>query len=219
MKIANCKMQILKLERSEMRIPLAREGYPFVLSAILITTILVASGFRVPGFISLVVTTFIITFFRDPEREIPEDGIVSPADGKVIKVEEVTKETRMVSIFMSIFDVHVNRIPSSGKVSRISYNPGRFFSANLDKASLENEQNAILIESASGKRILVNQIAGLIARRIVCNLKEGDVVQKGARFGMIMFGSRVDVYLPVDCRLEVKVGDRVKAGSSILGYW
>lgn len=208
-----------------MRIPLARKGYPFILASIFVTIIFTITGLRVISYLSLALTTFIIAFFRDPEREIPEDGIVSPADGKVIKVERCREgrilkaEAQKVSIFMSLFDVHVNRIPYSGKVSRISYNPGRFFSANLDKASLENEQNMTLIESANGKRIVVNQIAGLIARRIVCYLREGDEVKKGERFGMIIFGSRLDVYLPLSCRLVVQVGDRVKAGSSILGYW
>lgn len=209
-----------------MRIPLAREGYPFILATIFVTIIFTITGLRVITYLSLALTTFVIAFFRDPEREIPSgDSIISPADGKVIKVERcgegriLKTEAQKVSIFMSLFDVHVNRIPYDGKVLDTFYNPGRFFSADLDKASLENEQNAILIESANGKKIVVNQIAGLVARRIVCNLKEGDIVKKGERFGMIILGSRLDVYLPIDCKLEVKVGDRVKAGSSVLGYW
>jgi phosphatidylserine decarboxylase len=169
---------------------------------------------------------FVISFFRDPERDIPgdPDSIVSPADGKVIKVERLREERLLkdealkVSIFMNIFDVHVNRTPVSGRVVNIIYNPGRFFSANLDKASFENEQNALLVEEARG-RLVLNQIAGLVARRIVCRIREGTELRKGERIGMVMFGSRVDLYLPLNTNVIVKVGDRVKAGSSVLGYW
>ncbi len=119
---------------------------------------------------------------------------------------------------MSVFNVHVNRIPHEGKVSKISYFPGKFFSANLDKASKENEHNAVFIETDMGKKICMVQIAGLIARRIICRLQEGDVVSRGDRFGIICFGSRLDVYLPPDAKICVRVGNRVKAGETILGY-
>ncbi|MEE9615280.1 MAG: phosphatidylserine decarboxylase family protein, partial [Thermodesulfobacteriota bacterium] len=165
--------------------------------------------------------------FRDPEREVPpgDDSIISPADGRVIKVEPASEDTLLkgeatkISIFMNVFNVHVNRVPASGRVTAVAYHPGKFFSADLDKASEDNERNAILIETPGGKRFVTVQIAGLIARRIVCCLKEGVDVEKGKRFGMIRFGSRLDVYLPPEARVEVRVGDRVKAGSSILGYW
>lgn len=207
------------------RIPIAREGYPFILASIFITIIL-WFVFQPAAYILVLWTVFVVSFFRDPERRIPadENAIVSPADGKVIIVDRIFEDRFLkadavkVSIFMNVFNVHVNRIPFSGKVLGVFYNPGKFISANLDKASIENEQNAVLLETANSKRIVFNQIAGLIARRIVCYLKEGDTVEKGKRFGMIRFGSRLDVYLPVDCKINVKVGDKVKAGSSILGY-
>ena len=210
-----------------MRIPLAREGYPFILASIFVTIVTWLAGLCVAGYIFLGITVFIVSFFRDPERYIPsgEDSIVSPADGKVIVVKRVTEgrilkaEAIQISIFMNVFNVHVNRVPASGRVSEVFYNPGKFFSADKDKASLENEQNALLIEAENGKKFAVNQIAGLIARRIVCYAKKGDMIEKGKRFGMIRFGSRLDVYLPVDCRVNVKEGDRVLAGSSILAYW
>ena len=209
------------------RIPLAREGYPFILASIFVTIVTWLAGLCTVGYIFLGITVFIVSFFRDPERYIPsgEDSIVSPADGKVIVVKRVTEgrilkaEAIQISIFMNVFNVHVNRVPASGRVSGVFYNPGNFFSADKDKASLENEQNALLIEVKNGKKFVVNQIAGLIARRIVCYAKEGDAVEKGRRFGMIRFGSRLDVYLPVDCRANVKEGDKVKAGSTILAYW
>jgi len=175
----------------------------------------------------LLLTAFVVWFFRNPERDIPSDenSIVSPADGKVIVIGRVFDDRFLktdalkISIFMNVFNVHVNRIPTSGKVLGVFYNPGKFFSADKDKASLENEQNALLIEAKNGKKFVVNQIAGLIARRIVCYAKPGDSIEKGRRFGMIRFGSRLDVYLPTDCKIDVNVGDKVKAGSSILAHW
>src|SRR3989338_2016331 len=210
-----------------MRIPLAREGYPFILASIFVTITLCLAGLRAVSYLSGGLTIFIVSFFRDPEREIPSetDAIISPADGRIIIVDSVFENRFMkqdaikISIFMNVFNVHVNRVPASGKVSGAFYNPGKFFSADKDKASLENEQNALLIEADNSKRFVVNQIAGLIARRIVCYAKEGDKIERGKRFGMIRFGSRLDVYLPADCRIKVKVGDKVKAGSSILAYW
>ena len=176
---------------------------------------------------ALAVNLFVVNFFRDPERNVPsgENSIVSPADGRVIKAEKafegrlLNSEAMKISIFMNVFNVHVNRAPVSGRVSRASNNPGNFLNASFDKASLENEQNMILVEAANGKRVAFCQIAGLIARRIVCYVKEGDAMTKGSRFGMIRFGSRLDVYLPLECRVNVKIGDKVKAGSSVLAYW
>lgn len=210
-----------------MRIPLAREGYPFILASIFVTIVLWVLGLHGISWFFLALTIFIVSFFRDPERQIPsgDDSIVSPADGKIIIAQKVTEdrifkaEAIKISIFMNVFNVHVNRVPASGKVLGVVYNPGKFFSADKDKASLENEQNAVIIEAKNGKKFVVNQIAGLIARRIVCYTKQGDIVEKGKRFGMIRFGSRLDVYLPVDCKINVNVGDKVSAGSSILAYW
>ncbi len=210
-----------------MRIPIAREGYPFILAALSCILIVWFAGLSwLEGFF-IPAAVFVIAFFRDPERIIPGDrgSIVSPADGKIIKVERLkegrfhVKEPLRISIFMNVFNVHVNRAPSSGKVVDIIYNKGKFFSANLDKAALENEQNALILESGAGKKFAFNQIAGLIARRIVCRARVGMNLAKGDRFGMIRFGSRVDVYLPSDCRVSVRVGDKVRAGASILGYW
>ncbi len=210
-----------------MRIPLAREGYPFIITSILVTILLALFGAGYLSALALGLAVFTVSFFRDPERDIPagESRIVSPADGKVIKVERcmedrfLGEETLKICIFMNLFNVHVNRIPASGTIKGIYYNSGRFFSANLDKASLENEQNALLIEADNGKRFLVIQIAGLVARRIVCYPQEGDPVERGKRFGMIRFGSRLDVYLPKECIEQVRIGKKVKAGTSVLALW
>lgn len=208
-------------------IPLAREGYPFILASIFVTIITWLVGLQAASWFSLALTIFVVSFFRDPERDIPAepDAVISPADGRIIIAEKIFEDRFLkqdalkISIFMNVFNVHVNRVPASGKVLGVFYNPGKFFSADKDKASLENEQNALLIEADNGKKFVVNQIAGLIARRIVCYAKQGDSLEKGKRFGMIRFGSRLDVYLPVDCNVNVKIGDKVKAGSSILAYW
>jgi phosphatidylserine decarboxylase len=201
-----------------------KNGFPIVLffGAITVLCVLIARFFDVPslgygaGFFFLL-SVLTIYFFRDPERVFPEgdDLFVSPADGRVLRIIRVPEGIR-VDVFMSVFNVHVNRIPCSGRVERITYYPGRFFSAFRDKASDENER--LVIEIAHGeKRVIVKQIAGLIARRIVCHLKEGDVVHTGERFGMIKFGSRVDLTLPADTQIKVRVGDRVKAGQTVMG--
>ncbi|HAO93474.1 MAG: phosphatidylserine decarboxylase [Deltaproteobacteria bacterium GWC2_56_8] len=210
-----------------MRIPIAKEGAPFIAIALFcVIVVWLLGGWRLE-FVLVPLAVFVIAFFRDPERAVPADidSIVSPADGRVIKVERMRDERLLkteavkISVFMNVFNVHVNRSPAEGKVLDIIYNPGKFFNASLDKASLLNEQNALIMQAANGKRYAFNQIAGLIARRIVCRVKKGASLKKGERFGLIRFGSRVDVYLPTDCRVSVKVGDKVKAGSSILGYW
>ena len=210
-----------------MRIPVAREGYPFIFLSIIAIVITYFLGSTILIVLSVCLTIFIVAFFRDPEREAPdlENSFVAPADGKVIKVDRVREERFLyeevlrISIFMNLFNVHVNRAPASGRVAGVAYNHGKFFSADLDKASLENEQNALLIETGEGRRFVVVQIAGLVARRIVCYVKEGDAVERGKRFGMIRFGSRLDIYLPTDSVIKVRVGDKVKAGASLLGVW
>lgn len=209
-----------------MRIPIAREGYPFILIALFCIIIVWLVGLRWLEVLFVPLGIFVVAFFRDPERVIPGDkgSITSPADGKVIKVERIKDEKFLktdvlrICIFMNVFNVHVNRAIASGKVVDVIYNPGKFFNASLDKASMHNEQNAVIMEQGN-KRFAFNQIAGLIARRIVCYAKPGMTYEKGQRFGLIRFGSRVDVYLPAACRPSVKVGDKVRAGSSILGYW
>ena len=208
------------------RIPVAREGYPFILFAAFFALIAALLDYDTVSFISVVVTAFTLYFFRDPERWITDapEALVSPADGKVIVLEKVfddklvKEQVYKVSIFMDVFNVHVNRTPFAGTVREIIYTPGRFYSANTDRGALENETCAIILETAAGRRLAFVQMAGLVARRIVCWAEKGDVLARGERFGLIRFGSRVDLYLPLDIQLEVKLGDKVKAGETILGY-
>ncbi|MCX6637853.1 MAG: phosphatidylserine decarboxylase [Acidobacteria bacterium] len=158
---------------------------------------------------------FCLWFFRDPEREIPSGPVaVSPADGKVVLVRSEGLLTR-VSVFLNIFDVHVNRAPIAGRVTGVSYQPGRFLVASRDQASADNERNTMTVEG-DGTRVVFSQIAGLIARRIVCYKKPGDVVRTGERIGLIKFGSRMDVLLGPEWNVQVRPGERVKAGSSVL---
>ena len=207
--------------------PIANAGYALIIGAAFATAVLAILGFTTLTLIGLVITFCICGFFRDPDRIIPDEQgiVVSPADGKVIltKITDNTPfysgKTMKISIFMSVFNVHVNRIPYDGRIKKIDYHPGKFFSANLDKASLENEHNAVFVEMDNAKALCVVQVAGLIARRIVCQAQPGDHVMRGQRFGLICFGSRLDVYLPPDIKLRVNVGDKVKAGTSILGQF
>jgi len=172
------------------------------------------------------VTVFIVSFFRNPERHFQDEDklVICPADGKIIKIEDVNVQGvingcfKKISIFMNVFNVHVNRVPYDSVVEKIAYHPGKFLSANLDKASMENERNQIMLQTPDGRYIWVVQIAGLIARRIVCWTKEGEHLRKGERFGLIRFGSRVEVFLPVDSKITVKLGDKVTAGQTPLGY-
>ncbi len=211
---------------SRVAFPVAKAGYPFIFASAFVTAIFAISGLVVLALIGLVVSLFICYFFRDPDRVVPDKNgaIVSPADGKVITVDKMDKNPNFeeaclkISIFMSVFNVHINRIPHEGVVKKVDYYPGKFFSANLDKASEQNEHNAIFIETKEGKKITIVQIAGLIARRIICKVQADDSVECGQRFGLICFGSRVDVYLPNETKLNVAVGDKVKSGTSIMGY-
>jgi phosphatidylserine decarboxylase len=178
----------------------------------------------VPAAVSFLLTLFVISFFRNPERTPPGDDrtVIAPADGTVIVVERVTEtplgsEALKISIFMSVFNVHVNRAPLGGTVVDIAYVPGRFLDARDGRASSENERNAVVLETAAGVRIAFVQIAGLIARRIICYPRVGDLLVRGARYGLIRFGSRVDVYLPVDVEPLVKLGDTTTAGETVLG--
>ncbi|MDO8446726.1 MAG: phosphatidylserine decarboxylase family protein [Deltaproteobacteria bacterium] len=206
--------------------PIAVEGLPFAIPLLILSAALWYFGVRYPALFFTLLTIFVLWFFRNPGRMIPTDisAVISPADGTVIVTEEVNegrylKERALkVSVFMNVFNVHVNRAPYSGKVVDVIYNKGKFISANLDKASMDNEQNAVILDIGSGNRIMFVQIAGLIARRIVCYLKPGDSIEKGKRMGLIRFGSRLDVYLPIDSTLNVKIGDKVVAGETILGY-
>ena len=171
------------------------------------------------------VALFTAWFFRNPRRSSPKSdrAVVAPGDGKVVEICEepeprfLKDKSVRVSIFLNIFDVHVNRIPCQGTVEQVAYQPGRFLAANRPEATLQNEQNALLIRAAQGTRVLCVQIAGLIARRIVCWVTPGETVACGERFGLIRFGSRMDVFLPLGTKLKVKVGDHVKGGETLLG--
>lgn len=206
------------------RVPVAVEGIPFVVAAGSVSILFYLVGWLIPAIFFSALTFFIIWFFRNPERKIPagKNVVVSPADGKVIDISEgpenriLKRRMKKISIFMNLFNVHINRVPCSGRITDILYNPGKFISANLEKASLENEQNAVVLETSAGDKILFIQIAGLIARRIVCRLEKGEIVETGQRFGLIRFGSRVDVYLPGKSDIQVSLGQKVKGGESVL---
>jgi phosphatidylserine decarboxylase len=202
---------------------IAREGWPFVVGTALLAIAVAATlglWWSVPFFF---IAVFVLQFFRDPPRVVPAgiDLVLSPADGRIVKVvvardPYTDRDTVLVSVFMNVFNVHSNRVPVDGTVERIDYQPGSFVNADLDKASTENERNAIVLRLANGERLTVVQVAGLIARRILCYVKPGDGLQRGQRYGFIRFGSRVDVYLPPDARPLVAVGDMVYATSTIL---
>lgn len=200
---------------------MVKEGYWYGLPLVLVAGGLI--GLKVYGLAAffLVLAFLILNFFRDPDRKIPTESgvIVSPADGRVVQVVEENpggQPVRRVSIFMSPFDVHVNRAPISGTIREVSYQKGAFHIASQPRASLENEQNVFTIEGEQGK-VVVRQIAGVLARRIVFWKKPGDRLERGERVGLIKFGSRVDVLLDSEVELRIKVGDHIQAGSSILG--
>lgn len=211
--------------------PFAREGYPFIVFSAGLTFILVLSSWKlaslvlaVPAAIAFLLTLFVLYFFRNPERTPSADSkdVVAPADGTVIVCERVSEtplgvESLKISIFMSVFNVHVNRVPLDGKVLDVSYNRGKFFDARDGRASCENERNGIVLETPGGIKIAFVQIAGLIARRIICYPNIGDILKRGERYGLIRFGSRVDVYLPLDVVPLVKIGDKTVAGETVLG--
>lgn len=209
------------------RWPIVREGIPFLIPSLILTLLLLWLGWAVLFVPAILLTLFTAYFFRNPKRKISSlpNIVVSPADGRVIEVREceenrfLKKNALKISIFMSPFDVHVNRAPVSGKILQASYHPGKFLVASRDKASLLNEQNALVIETEDQSKILLLQIAGFIARRIVCHAKQGDLLNRGEIFGMIRFGSRVDLFLPLNVRPLVRVGQHIKGGESIVGYF
>ena len=205
--------------------PIHTEGYKFLVIAVFITIVLMVFNSFL-GTIGLLLTVWVYYFFRDPERVIIEDDnyLVSPADGEVIKVEEVdgpkevgleNKKFKKISIFMNVFDCHVNRTPCAGMVEDILYKPGKFLNASFDKASEDNERNYYKIKDTSGNNIIVVQIAGLIARRIVCETNNGQTLSQGERIGMIRFGSRADVYYE-NYEPLVKVGQKAISGETLL---
>ena len=209
-----------------------REGYTIVFGLVIAALILTLAyrltdggvWLRAGSVVLWLLAAFSAFFFRDPERQTPagEGKVIAPADGRVIAIEEIEEseffhgKTKRISIFLSVFNVHVNRAPVSGEVKLMQYQPGRFHVASLPEASVENEQSIIGVDSPWGK-VLFKQIAGLIARRIVCDLREGHRVQSGERFGIIKFGSRMEVYLPLSAEVKVRLREKVRAGESILG--
>ncbi len=203
-------------------IGLSLEGLPSIGLFAFATLVFAAMGWWLFALILFVATCFVVHFFRDPERVAPEDfdAVVSPADGRVVKVDfapdPVSGQIRqVVCVFMSVTDVHVNRAPVEGSVELIRYIPGKFFNASLDKASTDNERN-IGVMGRGAERFTVVQIAGLIARRIVCWAEPGDILRRGERFGLIKFGSRVDLYLPDGYAVKVYVGETVRAGETAI---
>ncbi|MCF8062094.1 MAG: phosphatidylserine decarboxylase family protein [Deltaproteobacteria bacterium] len=213
--------------RIENRWPVAREGLPFIGAGAALTCVSVLLGWGIPAFVLGLLTCFVVYFFRDPERtpEASDGAVISPADGKVLAAAVRTDDRNplgrscvQVSIFMSLFNVHVNRMVADGTVKDLRYHPGRFFSADLDKASEQNERSELTLETLDGRTLVVVQVAGLVARRIVCWVEPGDRVTAGRRFGLIRFGSRLDVFLPEDTKIVVEPGNKVRAGESVLGY-
>ena len=207
--------------------PIAVEGYPFIGFFAFMALFFAAVDWHCLATITLGLTLFSVYFFRNPERTPPADetAIVAPADGKVIFVGKVPEdrffdgqEVTKISIFMNVFNVHVNRVPLNCKVIDQFYNKGQFLNASLDKASLENEQSGMLLETESGLKILCVQIAGLVARRIVSYPENGDQLVRGRRYGLIRFGSRVDLYVPEGVEVTARLGEKTVAGESVLGY-
>ena len=201
---------------------LAREGWPYIGGSLVVALLVHAvfgGGAALPFWL---IAAFVIQFFRDPARPIPQDAnaVLSPADGRILKVEKVRdpyadRDALLISVFMNVFNVHSNRASVDGTVTKVQYFPGAFVNADLDKASTENERNAVVIDS-NGTTITLVQVAGLIARRILCYVKPGDVLTRGQRYGFIRFGSRVDVYLPLTAQPKVEPGDKVSATTTIL---
>lgn len=207
--------------------PIACPGYLFVATGLVVLLMGLWAGVRWLSAFGFLTAGFFAFFFRDPERSIPaEDGvIISPADGRVIARENTREEhflhqpAQKLSIFMNIFDVHVNRAPVRGRIKARVHQPGRYVPADRPESSQVNEQQALWLETESGQNLVMVQIAGILARRILTYVQPGDRVAPGERVGLICFGSRVDLYVPENCVLSVQVGDRVKAGRSIVGRW
>ena len=205
-------------------LPVAVPGIKYIVGAAFLTGLFFYLGWTVAGIVAAVLTLFTGFFFRDPDRRPPDgdDRLVSPADGRVILVdrgvypEYLPEECRKVSIFMNVFNVHVNRFPLDGVVEKVVYTPGRFMNASFDKASEFNERNALTVRTSKGLQFVVVQIAGLIARRIVNGARTGSRLHRGERYGMIQFGSRLDLYLPATCRIRVQTGDRTRAGETVI---
>jgi phosphatidylserine decarboxylase len=201
----------------------AREGWPFLgitVAVALLVAVFAGWWWSLPLWLAAL---FVLQFFRDPPREVPDDprAVVSPADGRIVAVQKardpwLERDALKISVFMNVFNVHSNRAPVDGTVKQAWYHAGRFLNAALDKASLENERNALWLRTRSGADVICVQVAGLIARRILCYVSAGAELARGERFGFIRFGSRVDVYLPLDAQLVAAIGDKVYAAQSVL---
>ena len=207
--------------------PIAKAGIPFILTGIAFTILFCLFGLKFLAVLAGIITLFIIFFFRDPERTNSNEpkAVVTPADGRILEIIHLNDSNNpleepavKISIFMSVFNVHVNRIPVGGVIKEIVYSPGKFFSANLDKASKYNENNRVILQTPDAHKVACTQIAGLIARRIVCWIKAGDQMETGRRFGLIRFGSRLEVCLPAGSRIIAVPHQKVKAGETIIGY-
>jgi phosphatidylserine decarboxylase len=206
-------------------VPFAKEGFPFIGAAAGITLIAGLLGWVPVAIVAGVLTLFVSWFFRNPSRVIPQGAglVVSPGDGKVLAVEEEFEPRYLkdravrISIFLNVFDVHINRIPCEGIIEDVQYQPGLFLVASKPHATLKNEQNAVMIKTVEGAKVLCVQVAGLIARRIVWWVNPKDAAVRGERYGLIRFGSRMDTYVPLGTAIRIAVGDRVKGGETILG--
>ncbi|MBI4756994.1 MAG: phosphatidylserine decarboxylase [Betaproteobacteria bacterium] len=202
---------------------IAREGWPFIAIAAvaaLLATVVAGVAWSLPLWL---VVVFVVQFFRDPPRRVPGDSrsVLSPADGRIVVVERcrdpyLDRDSVKLSVFMNVFNVHSNRSPVDGQVRQVWYHPGKFLNADLDKASLENERNALWLTTVDGHDITCVQVAGLIARRILCYVRAGDALARGQRYGFIRFGSRLDVYVPVEARVRVAIGEKVRATETVL---
>jgi len=202
---------------------IAREGWPFIAAAAIVAILIQAIGGFGIAWLFWLIVIFIVQFFRDPARPIPTqaNAVLCPADGRIVAVETTQdpyagREALKISVCMNVFNVHSQRSPVDGAISKVEYYPGAYLNAAVDKASTENERNAIVIQTAAGHTVTSVQIAGLIARRILCYVHVGEPLTRGQRYGFIRFGSRVDVYLPVGSRPRVSIGEKVSASSTIL---
>jgi phosphatidylserine decarboxylase len=215
-----------KTQNSFMNYPhpiIAREGWPFIAIAAVVAILVQALGGFGFAWIFWLIVIFVVQFFRDPARPIPAqpNAVLCPADGRIVAVETahdpyVGREAVKISVFMNVFNVHSQRSPVDGAITKVQYFPGAYLNAAVDKASTENERNAIVLQTAGGQTVTSVQIAGLIARRILCYVHVGEPLTRGQRYGFIRFGSRVDVYLPVGSRPRVSIGEKVSASSTIL---
>jgi phosphatidylserine decarboxylase len=203
------------------RLPIAREGWPFILP-LLGAALAGLAIMPVLGWFFLALAVFVTYFFRDPERSIPQasGNLLAPADGKVVAISpqedsSMPRAGTMVSVFLSVFDVHINRAPLTATIASVRYSPGKFLPAFQSKASVLNEQNTVVFQ-AGDVQVMVKQIAGILARRIVCRVKSGDQVHAGERFGLIRFGSRVDILIPPEFTVHVRLGQRIRGGQSVL---